>query len=255
MKRLIVCGVLALLGSSFAAHAAEEVKLNRKQREEAAEANTQLALAYMREGDLATARAKLERALGQYPDTATTQMAAGFLYDRLGENEKANDHFERALKLSKDDPNVMNNYAAFLCRKGDKKQGEAYFLEAAKNPLYRTPEIAYANAGRCARADGRPKEAEQYFRQALAIKAEQVDALFEMASLYHEIGNNLQARAFLDRYAAVAPTSAASLWLGYRIERGLGDYEQARRNADRLKRDFATSPEVTLLLEAERTQQ
>jgi type IV pilus assembly protein PilF len=249
-------GIVCALGLFFAvvgAHA-EDIKLTKKQRQEAALVNTQLAMAYMREGDLNTARAKLEKALDQDPDTASVQMAAGFLYDRLGEDEKANSSFERAMKLGRNDPVVMNNYAAFLCRKGDKRVGEAYFLQAAENPLYRTPEVAYANAGRCARADGRPKEAEQYFRRALAIRQDQLDSLFEMAELAHEAGNNLQARAFLDRYAESAPVSATSLWLAYRIEQALGDTDQARMSAAKLKRDFATSPEMGLLLEAERAQ-
>jgi type IV pilus assembly protein PilF len=127
-------------------------------------------------------------------------------------------------------------------------------LQAAKNPLYRTPEVAYANAGRCARADGRPKEAEQYFRQALALRQDQLDSLFEMAELAFDAGNYLQARAFLDRYAASAPVSATSLWLSYRIERALGDEDQARMSSAKLKRDFAMSPEMSLLLEAERAQ-
>jgi type IV pilus assembly protein PilF len=256
MKRLgILCVAVALLGVSFASAADDEIKLNAKQRREAAEANTQLALAYMRENDLTTARAKLERALDQDPNLATTQMTAGFLYDRLGETERADGHFERAMKLGKDDPIIMNNYAAFLCRKGDKKRGEALFLQAAESPLYRTPAVAYANAGRCARADGRPKDAEKYFRQALAIQADQVDALYQMAELYFETGNYLQARAFLDRYQSSAQVSAASLWLDYRIERAMGDYEQAKASASRLKRDFALSEEVGKLLEAERAQQ
>jgi type IV pilus assembly protein PilF len=249
-------GIVCALGLFFAvvgAHA-EDIKLTKKQRQEAALVNTQLAMAYMREGDLNTARTKLEKALDQDPDTASVQMAAGFLYDRLGDDEKANASFERAMKLGRNDPVVMNNYAAFLCRKGDKKVGEAYFLRAAENPLYRTPEVAYANAGRCARADGRPKEAEQYFRRALAIRQDQLDSLFEMAEIAHESGNNLQARAFLDRYAESAPVSATSLWLAYRIEQALGDTDQARMSAAKLKRDFATSPEMGLLLEAERAQ-
>lgn len=250
----IVCAVLALFAIPFACNADEEIKLNSKQRMEAAEANTQLAIAYMREGDLVTARAKLERALSQDPNLATTQMTAGFLYDRLGDTEKADGHFERAMKLGKDDPIIMNNYAAFLCRKGDKKRGEALFLQAATSPLYRTPAVAYANAGRCARADGRPKDAEKYFRQALAIQADQRDALYQMAELYFETGNYLQARAFLDRYQSSAEVSAGSLWLDYRIERAMGDYEQANASAARLKRDYALSPEVGLLLEAERGQ-
>ena len=254
MKRPGIVFAIGFLAVAGAVHASEDVKLTKKQREEAALVNTQLALAYMREGDLATARAKLEKALAQDPDTATTQMAAGFLYDRLGEDEKAKSSFERAMKLGKNDPVVMNNYAAFLCRKGDKKTGEAYFLQAAKNPLYRTPEVAYANAGRCARADGRPKEAEQYFRQALSLRQDQIDSLFEMSELAFDGGNYLQARAFLDRYSASAPVSATSLWLSYRIDRALGDDEQARMNSAKLKRDFAMSHEMGLLLEAERAQ-
>ena len=253
MKLLSIALSLALLATSVVARA-DDVELTRKQRQEAAQANTQLAMAYMREGDLQVAKDKLEKALAQYPDTSATQMAAGFLYDRLGEDKKAEAYYERALKLGKDDPVVLNNFAAFLCRKGDKKRGEAYFLKAAADPLYRTPEAAYANAGRCARADGRPKDAEKYLRRALTYNANQADVLFEMAELQHEMGNDLQARAFLERYAAAAPVSAASLWLGYRIERGLGDNQQAQRNADRIRKDFATSPEMGLLTEAERAQ-
>ncbi len=253
MKRVLVAASLLVLSLGSVSLAGES-DLTHKQREEAAQANTQLALAYMREGDLATARDKLEKALEQNPDTAPTQMAAGFLYDRLGEDKKADAAFQRAMKLSKNDPVVLNNYAAFLCRKGDKKQGEAYFLQAAANPLYRTPEIAYANAGRCARADGRPQDAEKYFRKALTYREDQLDALFQMADLEHELGNDLQARAFLERYSSTAPVSAASLWLAYRIERGLGDYEQAKRAADRLKKDFPTSPEMDLLMQSERAQ-
>ena len=48
--------------------------------------------------------------------------------------------------------------------------------------------------------------------------------------------------------------SATSLWLSYRIERALGDEDQARMSSAKLKRDFAMSPEMGLLLEAERAQ-
>jgi type IV pilus assembly protein PilF len=206
----------------------------------------------MREGDLTTAREKVEKALDQDPHTATTQLAAAFVFDRLGESKKAESHFEEALKLSRDDPNVMNSYAGFLCLKGDRKRGEAMLLEAAASPLNRTPEVAYANAGRCARSDGRPKDAEKHFRAALARKPDQQDSLFQMAELEHDLGNDLQARAFLERYVSLAPDSAAALWLGYRIERGLGDQGQAGLYSQRLKKDFPMSAETSALLEAER---
>ncbi|MFO1393572.1 MAG: type IV pilus biogenesis/stability protein PilW [Steroidobacteraceae bacterium] len=250
MKRILAGLLLTLVFVSAGALEQE----NQVDIKKAGEANAQLALAYIRQGDLATAREKLEKAMDQNPDSVTTQLAAGFLYDRLGDDRKAQSHFEQAVKLSRDDPSVLNSYGVFLCLKVDKKKGEAILLKAAASPMNRNPEFAYANAGRCARADGRPKDAEQYLRKALGYKADQLDALFEMASLEHELGNDLAARAFLERYAAAAPVSAASLWLGYRIERGLGDNAQAALYADRIKRDYPMSAELTALLDAEKAQ-
>lgn len=254
MKLLEAAGaVLAvLLAASALADGAIDSQMDRRK---AAEANAQLAIAYMRQGDLTTARDKVEKALEQDPHTTTTQLTAGFLYDRLGEDRKAQSHFEEALKLSRDDPNVANSYGVFLCLKGDKKRGEALLLQAAASPLNRAPEVAYANAGRCARADGRPQDAEKYFRKALTYKADQPDVLFQMAELEHELGNDMQARAFLERYSSNATISAASLWLAYRIEIGLGDSRQAAIYADRIRTDFPTSAEMNALHQAEQAKQ
>ena len=118
---------------------------------------------------------------------------------------------------------------------------------SAASPLYRTPAAAYTNAGRCARDGGRLKDAEQHFRKALTIEPEQPDALLQMAEITHASGSGLQARAFLERYTAVAPPSAASLWLGRRIE--LRSATRTRRPTTRsaCKDDFPTSTETGLL--------
>jgi ATP-dependent protease ClpP protease subunit len=63
---------------------------------------------------------------------------------------------------------------------------------------------------------------------------------------------NLQARAFLQRYTAVASPTASVLWLGYRIETALGDTSAAQEYGRRLKADFAVSTETGLLLDAEK---
>ncbi len=239
---LVRFAVVLLVGALSVAHAQDKVDLKK-----AAEANAQLALTYLKQGDLAAARDKIEKALKQNPNTAETQMAAGFVYDRLGETRKASDHFERAVKLDRDNADVLNNAAVFLCRKGDRKKGEEYFLRAAKSPLYRTPEVAYSNAGRCARADGRPEEAEKYFRESLAIRPNQPDVLFEMADLLYQTQNNLSARAFLQRYSASSPATADSLLLGYRIESAMGDATAAADYASRLRTEFPASPQARLL--------
>jgi len=243
---LAAVGAALLLADGYAGAATDA-----KTRNEAARINTQLGMAYMRQGQLQPAREKIEKALSQNPRTAQTQMAAGFLYDRLGDDKKASGHFEQAVKLADGDPDVLNNAAVYFCRKGDKKVGEQYFLQAAQSPLYRTPAVAYTNAGRCARTNGRVAEAEQYYRKALVFNAQQPDALLQLADMFQETNKSAQARPFLQRYLAVAPASASSLWLGYKIERTLGDQSAANEYAERMKMDFPSAPETGKLFEAE----
>jgi len=145
----------------------------------AAQANAQLAIEYLRKGDLATAKDKAERALSQDSRTLASQTAAALVYDRLGDTRRAREHYEQALRYSDGQPDAQNNLAAFLCRTGERKRGEQNFLEAAANPLYRTPEVALTNAARCARADGRAADAEPYLRRALAARPDFPEALYD----------------------------------------------------------------------------
>ncbi|MGI9245549.1 MAG: type IV pilus biogenesis/stability protein PilW [Steroidobacteraceae bacterium] len=248
-RGVVFAAVLAaLLGTALAPAARVQASTDREQ---AGAVNTELAVAYMREGNLASARDKIDKALQQSPRNARTQMAAGFIYDRLNDKRKAASHYDQAVRLGKDDPEIINNAAVFYCRSGEYKRGEQYLLQAAASPLYRTPDVAYTNAGRCARADKRPQDAEQYFRKALVANPRQPDALGEMAEIALDGGNALQARAFLERRDAVAPVTASTLMLGRRIELALGDPVQARRYAQRIREEFPTSVEAARLFDEE----
>lgn len=244
---LLLAVVLALHGRVAGAQETQS------DRQKAAAINAELAITYMKQDNLRAAREKADRALEQNSRSPEVQMAAGFVYDRLGEDKKAGAHFEQAVRLGgKDNPDVLNNAAVFQCRKGDKKRGEELFLQAAASPLYRMPEVALANAGNCARADGRPQDAERYFRQALARRPDMPDPLLAMAGIQHEAGNDMQARAFVQRYHEAAPATAESVWLGYRIEIGAGDATAAEEYARRLRMEFPTSAEAAQLFERER---
>ena len=250
MSRCALVVAAAVLSLCSPAAGAQD---KQSDREKAAAINAELAITYMKQDNLRAAREKADKALEQNSRSPEVQSAAGFVYDRLGEDKKAGAHFDQAVKLGgKDNPDFLNNAAVFQCRKGNKKRGEELFLQAAASPLYRRPEVAFANAGHCARADGRPKDAERYFRQALARNPNMPDPLLSLADIQHEAGNDMQARAFVQRYHEAAPATAASVWLGYRIERGAGDAAAAEEYARRLRMDFPTSPEAAQLLEQER---
>jgi len=243
--------ILLLAALVSTACVSDDPTKSRKSTEEAAPVNAQLAITYLQQGNLPAAQEKVEKALKQDPKSAQVQMAAGFVYDRLGEDQSAEKHYALAAKYDPKNPDVLNNYAVFLCRKGDRKKGEQYFVQAAASPLYRTPEAAYANAGLCAREDGRPKDADAYFRRALEYRPNLPSALLQLAELSYEDANYLQSRAFLQRYFAAAAATAPTLWLGYRVESALGDAQQALNYANRLKREFPTSVETRELLRLE----
>lgn len=248
MKKLVIA-LACVVGLAGAVSPACADPQDKQSREQAAAINTQLAVEYLKQNNLQAARSVIDKALKQNPRTADTQMTAGLVYDRYGDDKKALAFFNEAAKLGKDNPDVLNNVAVYLCRKGERKRGEDLFQKAAASPLYKTPAVAYTNAGRCARADGRPADAEKYFRKALSLRPDQTDALLQLAEVTHEQGNNLQSRAFLQRYLAAARPSSGTLMLGYRVETALGDPAAAADYAERLKKQFPDSTEAAAVLQ------
>jgi type IV pilus assembly protein PilF len=249
IARVILIGTLGLCAAGCASNSDSNKK---PQLERAADINLELGIEHLRKGNLGQAKEKIERSLEQNPRNAKAHMTAGLLYDRLGEQKKADSHFERAIALDSKNPDILNNYAVFLCRNGRHERGERHAVQAATNPLYATPEVAWVNAGNCARASKDLARAEQHYRKALAARPRLPIALFSLAEVQLEQKNYLSARGFLEQYLTVARTSPATLWLGVRIERALGNEGTANQYAQRLKNEFPTAPETQLLLESER---
>ncbi len=211
---------------------------------EAARINVRLAMEYMKQGQLGVARQKIEKALSQNPKDVTVQLGAGLLYERLREPKRAETHFRQALRADSSSPEAQNALGAFFCRNGEWKRGQEMFLSAARNPLYRTPGVAYTNAGVCARSAGQLERAEEYLRQALATGSIYPEALIQLAGVTRERGNLLQSRAFLQRFLVVAPATAEVLLLAHQIEVGLGDTQAAAGFAERLRREFPASAQI-----------
>ncbi|MGH8496749.1 MAG: type IV pilus biogenesis/stability protein PilW [Gammaproteobacteria bacterium] len=219
--------------------------------ESAARYNLELGVSYLEQGRLDLARDKLERALEQDPDSAEVHAAAALMYNEARDYDKAEKHYETAVRLDRENSAVLNSYAVFLCSRDRFEAAEANFLEAARNPYYQTPEVAYANAGVCARRLGEPEKAERYFRESLDANPRYEHALLQMADLSYQQKNYLQARAFLQRYTEATTATAEALWLGVRTERAMGDTAAAENYATRLKSEYPRSSQTRLLLESE----
>jgi type IV pilus assembly protein PilF len=211
---------------------------------EAGRINARLAMEYLKREQLQVAQDKIEKALAQNPKDVNVQLAAGLVYERLHENRTAEKHFRQAVKISPDSPEAQNALGAYFCRNEQQKKGEEMFLKAAANPLYRTPFVAYTNAGVCARSAGNLEQAERYLRQALTSKVDYPETYAQLAGVLHGRGNNLHARAFVERYFAVAPATPEMLLLGYNIEVAMKDEAAAAAFKARLEKEFPDSEQL-----------
>lgn len=216
---------------------------------EASRANAQLGANYLQQGQLQRADSKLRKALDQDSENVDAHTAFALLNMRLDKPDTARSHFETALDLDPESPQIHNNYGTFLCGQGEYDKGIEQFLKAAKNRLYDTPAYAYANAGRCALEAGRDDEARDYLRQALRINPRLPTALLRSSELALKDGQPRQAANYFSRYSKVAEQGPETLWLGVRIERALGDREGANEYGVQLLRRFRDSDEAQRFLD------
>lgn len=210
----------------------------------AADLNAQLGLAYMERGDNQVALKKLLHALQLNPDSASANHYIAELYRKMGENRKAEKHYRKALSLTPSDPLLLNNYGVFLCSQHRLDDALEKFLDAVKQPFYKTPEVAYNNAGLCALQIPDEAKAEEYFRSALRANPHMHDALYELADLSYKQGKYLHARAFVQRYMDEAKSNPQILLLGVKVERKLGNEAAADRYVAQLKERFPTAEET-----------
>jgi type IV pilus assembly protein PilF len=214
---------------------------------QAAIANMDMALEYMRINNLSRARDAIEKALTEAPTNPNVQETAGLVYERMQEKSKAQRAFTTAARLGKDDPEIQNTYAGYLCRSGKTAAGEKLFLDVARSPLYQTPEVALLNAGVCVRSAGDVVDAERYFNRALTIKPNMPEALLQLGNIALERGNAAEALDYVKRYLAVNPPIPEVLMLGVRADRKLGDSTGAGAYAQQLETQFPDSDQAQML--------
>ena len=213
----------------------------------AAEVNTRLGVGYLERGELQVALEKLELAVRQDPKHVPAHLALGIVYQSIDRNERALEHLETAVELAPEDGGAHNSYAALLCRVGRYKEADRHFRSALNDPFYATPGVALANAGSCARRDGRNEEAERYLREALEYDPRSRTALFNLAGLSFQQGESLRARAFLQRLEGAGGLGARALLLAVQVERSLGSEAIAEGYARTLIERYPDSPQASQL--------
>jgi type IV pilus assembly protein PilF len=244
-----VCTLL-LAGTALLTLVACASGVNRaKKKNDASNYNMQLGMAYLNQGDLGLAKEKLDRAVVENPGDPNVHSAMAMLQDRLGHPDQADKEFKAALNLGPRNPDVLNNYAVYLCRTGRTDEGVKAFEEAAHNALYRTPEAAYTNAGVCLRGAKRDTQAAMSFQRALKIKPNFAEAAYQLADLDFRRGEVQEARETVDQFMATFEPTPDLLLIGVQITRKQGDRMAEEHFARKLRMDFPSSDQTRELSE------
>ena len=233
----------------------QQEKSNREKKvslDEAASFNMTLGAQYLKQNNLAQAIAKLEKAVEQQPTLAIAHTYLAFAYERYGETDKAALHYNKSVKLDPQDPITLNNYGTFLCRQNDIRLSLQYFERAAENRRYQTPDAALTNAGICAKKIPDYAIADNYFRKAIRMNPKNANAHYHLTDVNIELAKLDVANDFFNTYKRLLPAdkeNAEFLYLAYRLNKAMNNYDQAGQYSLQLQQKFPSSVQAKDLLE------
>ncbi len=212
-----------------------------------AKLHMEIAAAYYERGQMDIALEELGEATKLDPDNPNIYNVYGLVYAVMGENAKAEQNFQRALQLAPQDSDIRHNWGWYLCTHGRAQASIAEFEQAVKNPLYRTPEIALVNAGRCSASYGDIAGAEQFFKRALATAPGNPTAAYGLALLAYRSGKYDEARGWLRPAVLQGNPAPEALYLGVCLERKLNDKQAEMSFTSQLKNRYPDSAETRAL--------
>jgi type IV pilus assembly protein PilF len=212
-----------------------------------AKLHTELASMYYSNGNLGVALEELRAAAKADGNYAPAYGMYGLVYMQMKEQTRAEESFERALRLAPNDADINHNYGWFLCQTGREPASVKYFLQAIRNPLYAMPWRSYSAAGVCTMKMNQLKDAEAFFERALKFEPDEPASLVGLGQIRYRQGNIGEARKLVTRYNKLVTPTSESLWLAVRIERRMGERLQEQAFANQLRRRYPDSREFQAL--------
>ncbi len=207
----------------------------------------ELSKAYLIENQLTEAYMNAKKAVIVDPRSSNAYLMLAVINQRLGQSAEAEESYRKSVSLDTQNPVALTAYGAFLCEQKRYADADANFRRALSNPLFNAPWVALHNAGSCEEIAGDTVSAERDYRAALQANPRFAPSLLGMAKASFRDQNYLSARAYLQRYAEVAPHTAESLWLGVQTENQLGDKDQMSSYGLKLRAKFPDSEEAKYL--------
>jgi type IV pilus assembly protein PilF len=250
MKGTGAVSVAALLVAALLAGCVTETTGTRAPapREVQLRAQLDLARGYLEQREWARAREPLSRALQIDPRSAEALTLIAVSYQGQQENELAEQHYRRALRADPRHARALNNYGAFLFAQGRYREALEPLRTLVRDPSYPDRARAYESLGLTERHVGNTERAREAFERALSIDPHMPRSTLELAGIAYRAGDLPGARRFYDTFRATAQQTPASLCLGLRLARAVGDVDQVASHELALRNLFPDSVEAQTCL-------
>lgn len=229
--------------------------LGQKDPEKATKVRTQLAVEYLRTGDLDAAKRALDQALESSPRDSQANMMMGVLLQQEGSKlnlEKADHYFKRAISADPKNAQARNNYGTYLYQLERYNDAIEQFQIAGATLGYDQRFRALENMGRIYLKLGDTANAEKSFKQALQANRDSYISMLELAEIFYL---NQQFPAATQMYQQFVRgvgqknQGARALWVGIRTARAGGDQLDMQVLVNQLRALFPESQEYQRYLQ------
>ena len=219
-------------------------------RAKAASTRLSLGLRYLAQGDYEKAKFNLDKALEHTPNSDNVLRGYAWYYEQVNELARAEQYYQKAMKVNAKNPALLNQYGVFLCRQNKLQKSLAMFEASVAILSNNDVSGTYENAATCNYMAGKKELAEQLYRKALNHNPDQRDSLLGMARIEFNKNRYTRTRSYLTRYERIAQHNARSLWLAIRTESHLGNMDAVASYAIKLEQRFPDSEQTELYLDS-----
>lgn len=207
----------------------------------------ELAAAYLGRNQPTDALDQVKQALQAKPNNPAAYGLRGLIYAALGDTEKADDSFQRALQLAPHDGDLMHNYGWYMCQQRRWTDANTEFNLAIAEPSYRQVPRTMLVQGICQLRADKPQEAEKTLARAYELDPANPTIAVNLAEVLYRNGQYERARFYIRRVNNKQElANAQTLWLAARIEHRLGQQEQVSGLGAQLRNRFPDSQEAVL---------
>ena len=213
----------ALLITLWLSGCAANTDMTAQQRPDAADAYTQLGVAYFERNNLSRALDALSRALEIAPEHAEALQALALVYQQQGEMALASEHFQEALQNAPDFTQARNNFAAFLYAQGDYQAACEQLETASQDANYPRRSQLFANLGQCYIAQDQIDPARNVLQRAQQIDPRYARSYYLLAELEFSQGNDSQAWRSMQTYLQLANPNREALQMAIDIAYSRGE--------------------------------